>query len=126
MTGPLRRALRITWFPFFYGARVVASSFQVARDVLTPGSAASPAFIEVPLQARTELEITAIANMVTLTPGTVTVAVRTEPPTLWVHGLYTADEHAFFADIHRMEDYLLGITRRGGAPARTADGEVSP
>lgn len=66
MTGPLRRALRITWFPLFYGARVVASSFQVARDVRTPASAASPAFIEVPLRARTEPEITAIANMVTL------------------------------------------------------------
>ena len=126
MTPPLRKIVRIAWFPFFYGAKVVGSSLQVARDILTPGSAASPAFIEVALNSRTDVEITSIANMVSLTPGTVTVAVRTDPPTLWVHGLYTADEEAFFADIHQMEDYLLDITRPHGAPERTATREVAP
>ncbi|WP_285730249.1 Na+/H+ antiporter subunit E [Nocardiopsis sp. ATB16-24] len=115
MSDLLRRAGRIAWFPFFYGLRVVTSTLRVVWDILTPGNAATPAFIEVPLRCRTEVEITAIANMISLTPGTVTVATRLEPPTLWVHGLYTADEHAFHDDIRQMEDYLLSITR----PQRT-------
>ncbi|CAL9367381.1 hypothetical protein SUDANB121_00797 [Nocardiopsis dassonvillei] len=126
MTGLLRRTARIAWFPFFYGSRVVASSFRVARDTLGPGRSVEPAFVEVPLNARTELEVTAVANMVSLTPGSVTVATRMRPPTLWVHGLYTADEKAFLDGIHRMEDYLLDITRPHGAPARTETPEVSP
>ena len=117
MTSLLLRALRIAWFPFFYGSRVVTSTLRVAWDVLTPGSASVPALIEVPLRCRTDLEITAVANMVSLTPGTVTVATRTDPPTLWVHGMYTADERAFLDDIHQMEDYLLGLTRAGRTKA---------
>ncbi|WP_444963787.1 Na+/H+ antiporter subunit E [Nocardiopsis sp. M1B1] len=117
MTPFLLRALRIAWFPFFYGSRVVTSTLQVAWDILTPGSASVPALIEVPLRCRTDLEITAVANMVSLTPGTVTVATRTDPPTLWVHGMYTADERAFLDDIHQMEDYLLGLTRAGRTKA---------
>ncbi|MFD3686529.1 Na+/H+ antiporter subunit E [Nocardiopsis sp. NPDC058631] len=123
MNDLLRRAARIAWFPFFYGARVVASSLQVARDILTPGSSATPAFLRVPLRCRTDMEVTAIANMVSLTPGTVTVATRLDPPTLWVHGLYTADEQAFHDDIRQMEDYLLAITRPRSTHPRTAAGE---
>jgi multicomponent Na+:H+ antiporter subunit E len=117
MIPSLYRALRVVWFPFFYGSRMVTSTFQVARDILTPGSASVPALIEVPLRCRTDLEITAVANMVSLTPGTVTVATRTDPPTLWVHGMYTADEQAFLDDIRQMEDYLLSLTRAGRAKA---------
>jgi multicomponent Na+:H+ antiporter subunit E len=122
MIPSLRRAARIAWFPFFYGSRVVASTLKVAWDILTPGSSSVPALLEVPLRCRTDLEITAVANMVSLTPGTVTVAIRTDPPALWVHGMYTADEQAFFDDIHRMEDYLLGLTRTSGAPSRSTRG----
>ncbi|WP_150252350.1 Na+/H+ antiporter subunit E [Nocardiopsis deserti] len=117
MTPLLRRSLRIAWFPFFYGSRVVTSTLRVAWDVLTPGSASVPALIEVPLRCRTDLEITAVANMVSLTPGTVTVATRTNPPALWVHGMYTTDEQAFLDDIRQMEDYLLSLTRTGRAKA---------
>ncbi|ASU58268.1 Na+/H+ antiporter subunit E [Nocardiopsis dassonvillei] len=124
MTPFLRRTLRIAWFPFFYGSRVVTSTLQVAWDILTPGSASVPALIEVPLRCRTDLEITAVANMVSLTPGTVTVATRTDPPTLWVHGMYTADERAFLDDIHQMEDYLLGLTRAGRTKAATRGEET--
>ncbi|MEU3017200.1 MULTISPECIES: Na+/H+ antiporter subunit E [unclassified Nocardiopsis] len=124
MTSYPRRALRLVWFPFFYGARVVTATWQVARDVLTPGSASVPAVLEVPLRCRTDLEITAVANMVSLTPGTVTVATRTDPPTLWVHGMFTADEPAFFDDIRQMEDYLLSLTRADG-PRGTDQGEDS-
>ncbi|MDE3722612.1 Na+/H+ antiporter subunit E [Nocardiopsis sp. N85] len=123
MTDLLRRTALIVWFPFFYGFRVVVSSLRVAWDILTPGSAAAPAFVEVPLNARTDLEVTAIANMISLTPGTFTMATRLDPPTLWIHGLYTAHEQDFLHEIHQMEDYLLGITRPHGAPART-DTEV--
>jgi multicomponent Na+:H+ antiporter subunit E len=122
MIPSLSRAARIAWFPFFYGSRVVASTLKVAWDILTPGSSSVPALLEVPLRCRTDLEITAVANMVSLTPGTVTVATRTDPPTLWVHGMYTADEQAFFDDIHQMEDYLLGLTRTSGAPSRSTRG----
>ncbi|WP_150239478.1 Na+/H+ antiporter subunit E [Nocardiopsis quinghaiensis] len=118
MTSFLRRGAGILWFPFFYGFQVVTSSARLGWDILTPGSASTPAFVEVPLRCRTDLEITAVANMVSLTAGTVTVAVRKDPPTLWVHGMYAKDDQGLRDHVHTMEDRLLGVTRAGGAPAR--------
>ncbi|GAB3494959.1 Na+/H+ antiporter subunit E [Nocardiopsis coralliicola] len=113
----LRRIGRALAFPAYYAWQVLASSAAVAADVCTPGSRAAPAFVEVPSRCQTPLELTAFANMVSLTPGTVTVATRSAPATLWVHGLYVTDRAAFLAELSAMEDRLLGATRTGGAPA---------
>lgn len=103
--------LRVLWFPFYAGGEIVKTSFQVMRDIVTPGSSATPAFVEVPVRCRTDFEVTMLANLISLTPGTVTVAVRQEPCTLWVHGLYVDDHESFREDIRVMEDRILAVTR---------------
>ncbi|MBE2998371.1 Na+/H+ antiporter subunit E [Nocardiopsis sp. HNM0947] len=117
--------LRTLRFPFYFGFEVVKTTLVVLWDVLTPGSSSVPAFVEVPTRCRSDFETTMLANMISLTPGTVTVAVGEErPATLWVHGLYVEDRPSFREDIHTMEDHLLAVTRpRAGVPPRpeTAD-----
>ena len=105
-------ALSVLWFPFYFGAEVVKTSFQVMADIMTPGSNSEPAFVEVPTRCETDFEVTMLANMISLTPGTVTVAVgEGRPARLWVHGLYVDDRASFREDIHDMEDRLLAVTR---------------
>lgn len=112
-------ALRLLWFPFYAGGEIVKTSFQVMRDIVTPGSSSTPAFVEVPVRCRTDFEFTMLANLISLTPGTVTVAVRRDPATLWVHGLYVEDRASFQQDIHTMEDRILAVTRPAGSPEST-------
>ena len=77
-------------FAFFRDLTV--SSLQVARTVLAPRDAAEPRFVTVPLkQARSDLEITMVANYITLTPGTLTVDVSADRSTLLVHSLLAGD-----------------------------------
>ena len=117
-------ALRLLWFPFYAGAEIVKTSFQVMWDIITPGSASTPAFVEIPVRCRTDFEVTLLANLISLTPGTVTVSVRHEPATLWVHGLYVQDRASFQQDIHAMEDRVLAVTRPSGPPESVpAEGE---
>ncbi|APU15855.1 MULTISPECIES: Na+/H+ antiporter subunit E [Actinoalloteichus] len=118
MTSQLRWLTRLLRFPFYYALEVVKSSTTVALDILTPGSRATPAFVEVRLRCTTDLEITMLANMISLTPGTVTVATRRRPATLWVHGMYVDDRESFREELYAMEDRLLAVTRRNGAPDR--------
>jgi multicomponent Na+:H+ antiporter subunit E len=67
---------------------LVVSSLQVARAVLTPGNPSEPRFVVVPLtRARSGLEITMVANYITLTPGTLTVDVSPDRSVLLVHSL---------------------------------------
>lgn len=116
--------LRVLWFPFYAGGEIVKTSFQVMWDIVTPGSSATPAFVEVPIRCRTDFEVTMLANLISLTPGTVTVAVRNEPSTLWVHGLYVEDHASFREDIRVMEDRILAVTRppRAEQPVTTEEG----
>jgi multicomponent Na+:H+ antiporter subunit E len=71
---------------------LVISSLQVARAVLGPRGAITPRFIVVPLaHARSDLEITLVANYITLTPGTLTVDVSPDRSRLLVHALLAGE-----------------------------------
>lgn len=86
------------------------SSVAVARAVIDPRRTA-PGFVTVPLaSARTDLEITLIANYITLTPGTLTVDVSPDRQSLLVHAL-AADEAAVRADVAGIEVRVTGATR---------------
>jgi multicomponent Na+:H+ antiporter subunit E len=93
---------------------LVVSSLQVARTVLAPGGISQPRFVSVPLKvARTDLEITMVANYITLTPGTLTVDVSSDRSTLLVHSLLageTGDDVR--ADIQEgIERRVMRVTR---------------
>ncbi|MGW5876930.1 Na+/H+ antiporter subunit E [Nocardiopsis terrae] len=112
-------ALRVLRFPFYAGWEIIRTSFEVMWDIVTPGSASTPAFVEVPIRCGSDLETTMLANLISLTPGTVTVAVRREPATLWVHGLYVKDRESFLEGIREMENHILAATRLTGPPEST-------
>lgn len=93
---------------------LVKSSIEVAIAVLSPRDAAEPRFVTVPLhRARTGLEITMVANYITLTPGTLTVDVSADGRTLLVHSLLAGDSsEATRADIQGgIEPRVTRVTR---------------
>ena len=64
------------------------SSLLVARDVLTKGKYRKPGFIAVPLDAETDLEITLLAILVTLTPGTIVLEIADDRRAMFVHVMF--------------------------------------
>jgi multicomponent Na+:H+ antiporter subunit E len=69
------------------------SSLQVAAAVLNPFARPEGRFIRVPLRARSDVEIMLTANLISLTPGTLTVDVAEDRSALVVHAM-TADDPA--------------------------------
>lgn len=72
----------------FYLKELVSASLRVAYEVLTPQDHMRPAVVAVPLEAKTDLEITLLANFITLTPGTLSIDVSEDRKTLYVHEVY--------------------------------------
>ncbi len=78
----------------FFGYELVRSSVQVAVQVLRPRLRVTPGIIALDLDARSDLEITALANLISLTPGTLSLDVDRERERLYVHSMFVGDEEA--------------------------------
>jgi multicomponent Na+:H+ antiporter subunit E len=112
--NPLLRTWYALKLAYAFFRDLVVSSVQVARAVLAPRGAAEPRFVVVPLHhARSDLEITLVANYITLTPGTMTIDVSPDRSTLLVHSLLAGDSgDAVRADIQDdIERRVIRVTR---------------
>lgn len=86
-------------FGLYFLKELVVSNLRVAWDVLTPGARRRPGVVAVPLDVDRDAEITLLANVVTLTPGTLSLDVSEDRRTLYVHGMFVEDPERFRRDI---------------------------
>lgn len=96
-----RRIRRILSLAMLFLWELMVSAVRVALVVIRPNmsEAVKPAIIAVPLTVKSDAEITLLANMITLTPGTLTVDVAADRSVLYVHALSMTDREAMIADI---------------------------
>jgi multicomponent Na+:H+ antiporter subunit E len=103
---------RIISFVLFFIWELTKANIQVAYEVITPKFNMKPGIIAIPLEAKTDLEITLLANLITLTPGTLALDVSTDRSVLYVHGMYVMGKEEFITDIKQgFEKRLLEILR---------------
>ena len=80
--------------------------------IITPKHRMKPSIIAVPLSAEKDFEITILANLITLTPGTLSLDVSSDKKVLYVHSMYASDPEEFINEIKNgFERKLLEITR---------------
>jgi multicomponent Na+:H+ antiporter subunit E len=115
VVGPSRYFLRVRQllgFALYYLRELVWANLRVARDVLAPSYSMRPAIIAIPLDARTDLEITLLSNLIALTPGSLGLDVSDDRSVLYVHGMFVDDPEAFCRDIKgNLERRLLELLR---------------
>ena len=85
-------------FGYFFFELVKANT-QVAWEMIDPRHTMSPGVVAVPLDLQTPFAITVLANLITLTPGTLTMEVSEDHTLLYVHGMYVTDPERFREEI---------------------------
>lgn len=90
------RAIRLMLF-FFW--ELLLSSLRVAWDVIRLQPQNRPAIIEMPLSVKSDFEILLVTNLISLTPGTLSVDVTQDRKTLLVHAMFADDPDALVADL---------------------------
>lgn len=78
-------------FIVFILVELVISSVKVAIVILSPRLKLRPGVIAVPIPGDTELEIMILANLITLTPGTLTLDVSSDKKVLYIHSIHVDD-----------------------------------
>jgi multicomponent Na+:H+ antiporter subunit E len=89
------RVARVIAFLGFYVRELVLANVRVAIDVVTPRHRARPGVVAVPLDAKSDAEITILANLITMTPGSLTLDVSDDRKVLYVHAMFVEDPDQF-------------------------------
>ncbi len=107
--GKVPRFLR---FVTYYLWELLQSNAIIAYDVLTPVHYMKPGVIGIPIEAKTNIEITVLANLITMTPGTLSLDVSEDRKTLYVHAMYIRDPDQLRASIkENLERRVLALLR---------------
>lgn len=93
------RARRVASLLLLFFHELLMSAWRVAKAVLTPKLDLKPGIFAFPLTVDRDLEISLLANMITLTPGTLTVDVAQDRSMLYVHALDCSDPDGARRDI---------------------------
>jgi len=110
----LPRALRILSLALLFIKELMLSAVRVALLVLRPNLNAHirPAIIAYPLKLTGDAEITLLANLITLTPGTLSVDVSADRRFLYIHAMHVTDREAFIDELaNGFEAKVAGVFR---------------
>jgi multicomponent Na+:H+ antiporter subunit E len=110
--SPTARRLRQPWRLLVLVAsvtiRLIVANARVAWDVITPALLLRPAVVRVP--ARRELGdvgLVILANLISVTPGTLTLEVDGDARDLYVHVMYPGSRAEVLADLDRLQVRLI-------------------
>lgn len=116
LTWPWRFLFFLVWF----AKEVVVSNVAVLRDNLTPGQSSRPGITRFTTRCRTNIELTVLAAIITLTPGTLTMGTeearvgRRRVHVLFVHSMYSDSPDAVRRELRAMETHMLNALRPQG------------
>ena len=95
-----RRLWAIAILTVLFLRELIVSAVRVSLVVLRPNlNSLRPAIIAFPLSVTSDAEITLLASLITLTPGTLSVDVSDDRSMLYVHVLDLKDRDGVVADI---------------------------
>ncbi|MDF2369265.1 MAG: Na+/H+ antiporter subunit E [Rhizobiaceae bacterium] len=97
--GYLPRAYRIIRLLWLFLYELVLSAVRVAIMVLSPNMNLKPGIFAYRLKVDRDFEITLLANLITLTPGTLSVDVSEDRQYLYIHAIDCSDPDATRKDI---------------------------
>ncbi|MEM7625379.1 MAG: Na+/H+ antiporter subunit E [Planctomycetota bacterium] len=103
----MRRVWGLFRFGVYFVYILVKANYEVAREVLTPGFTMTPRIIRYSVEGLSPVEITTLANAITLTPGTLSADINDEGTVLYIHCMYAEDRDAAVAALDELKIWLI-------------------
>ena len=102
----------ITTLLLFLARELVRANIKVAYYTVSNLKSLRPAILAVPLEELTDPEITLLAGLITLTPGTLAIDVSADKRQMFVHFMHVDDPHEAVQEIKSgFERRILEATR---------------
>jgi multicomponent Na+:H+ antiporter subunit E len=98
-SGETSRTLRILSLLWLFLIELAKSAWRVAVLATRPKLDLHPGIFAYPLRVQGDFQISLLANLITLTPGTLSVDVSADRSTLYIHAVDCTDLEAARRDI---------------------------
>ncbi|MEX0652934.1 MAG: Na+/H+ antiporter subunit E [Phycisphaeraceae bacterium] len=101
------KVFRLLKFAFFFTRILVVANLEVAWEVITPGHTMTPRIIRYDVQGLTPVQITTLASIISLTPGTLSADVAEDAGHLYIHGMYGRDRAAAIRGLDEIKRRMI-------------------
>lgn len=95
----LLRVFAVVKLVFIFIRELILSNISVLKVILKPKLDIRPGIFALETELKKDWEITILANLITLTPGTLVVDVSFDNKTLYIHAMDIADKEEAIQDI---------------------------
>ncbi|MEM9227298.1 MAG: Na+/H+ antiporter subunit E [Verrucomicrobiota bacterium] len=96
-------------FCIFYIKEVILSNIRVAIEVLVPAHGMRPDIVSVNTEGMTDRQLLVLANLITMTPGTLSVDITEDRRSLQIHAMYVDDAQVAAQELER--DFVRRVKR---------------
>ena len=110
------RPLALVVFVIYVLIKLVEANLILAWEIVTPRNRIRNGVIAVPLRTSSPTAMMVVANVITLTPGTMTIEAEGDPPVLYVNVLHLHDVDDVRRDLLHLE--TLSVRAFGSTAAR--------
>ncbi|MCG9677622.1 MULTISPECIES: Na+/H+ antiporter subunit E [Vibrio] len=111
-TSYFRRFRSLISLLLYFCYEMMISVAKVVWDVITPTHLSDPDIVYVPLDVESDLEISLLANMVSLTPGSLSLDVTSDKKYMVVHAMFAPEHQKVIREIKDgLEKRILEVTR---------------
>ncbi|MFD2637622.1 Na+/H+ antiporter subunit E [Piscibacillus salipiscarius] len=108
----LERVWKIISLILLFIKELIISTWNIVKLVYKPKLDVEPGIFALPTELRSNWEITLLANLISLTPGTLSVAVSDDYTTIYIHAMDMPDVEEEINEIkNTFERAIMEVTR---------------
>lgn len=105
-----KKIVRFIYFMLFISKDLISSNLQVAFHILCPTRKFKPGVVAIPIQKGSDLQIALLSNIISLSPGILTLELSDDKKLLFVHSMFCDNKEALIRFIQKnFEQPLVGI-----------------
>lgn len=106
----IKKIYRVISFLFYYLYKLVVANLYIAYDILTPRMRINPGFLSIRLNLKSEFGLLLFTNLVSMTPGTLSMDIDENRENLLVHLLYMDKSDETTREMNQMMEKIKRIT----------------
>lgn len=111
-TNVLLKIFRATSFLIYYIKEMILANLLIARDILFPRAVLTPGILKLKLDCASDHEILTFFNLLTMTPGSLSIDISDDKKYLYVHLWNVNDIPAMKEEIKKtLEKRVLEVYR---------------